>query len=227
MWQGVYEAGRFDAIARLVRPGDHVWDVGAHYGYATLIADRCAGPTGRVTSFEPSGFNRWYLEQHLRWNAVAADVVPVALSDVNESANFGGRGGSVAFHLGGAGERVDVRTITRLVEDGRSLPDFIKVDVEGEEVSVLDGARSAFTMAREGRRLPLLLVSLHGPDTVPPCVEWAHAFDYRVLASRALSDALSHDRWHGDPDVLLVPPNRASDLDTCRSIRWFTEGDEL
>jgi FkbM family methyltransferase len=116
---GRYEAERFDALTRLVRPDDVVWDVGAHYGYATLIAARLAGPGGTVVSFEPSSSNRSYLTRHLDWNGeTGVRVLPYAVSDSDRMEVFGGRGGSVGFRLGQAGETVEVRSITSLLASG-------------------------------------------------------------------------------------------------------------
>ncbi len=217
-WGGGYEAGRFDAWGRLVRPGDHVWDVGAHYGYATLIAAHVAGPAGKVTAFEPSAFNRWYLERHLSWNRVDADVVPVALADVEGTSDFGGRGGSVAFHLGGEGEVVDVRTVAGVVADGRALPTVVKVDVEGAEAEVLAGFPDTISP-------PLLFLSVHRPELLDPCLTWAAERGCRVLTSTAVEAARTGgEGWHGDPDILLVPPDRYGDVEAFRSIPWFSGG---
>lgn len=233
---GAYEADRFDAWARLVRPGDRVWDVGAHYGYAALIAARRAGPSGSLTVFEPSVFNRWYLERHLSWNGVDADVVPVALSDFEGTSRFGGRGGSVAFHLGGEGEVVEVRTVAGVVAAGRPLPQVMKVDVEGAEVGALAGfeevaapgapAGSGAAAGPEApTEQPLVFLSVHGRELLDPCLSWAADHGYLVLTSTAVERARSGAaRWHGDPDVLLIPPDRVTDLDAFCAIPWFAGG---
>ncbi|MEY2442412.1 MAG: hypothetical protein QOJ46_1838, partial [bacterium] len=50
---GTHEIQVQQAIVRSVRPGDHVWDVGANIGYLALVAARIVGPTGRVVAIEP------------------------------------------------------------------------------------------------------------------------------------------------------------------------------
>lgn len=218
---GTYERERFETIAALVAPGDRVWDIGAHYGYAALIAARLVGPDGEVTCFEPSAFNRWYLEQHLRWNGVRADVVPTALADDVGVSTFGGRGGSVAFHLGGDGESVSVTTVDRIVAEGRPLPDVMKIDTEGAELRILEGAREAYG---DRSPLPLMLVSIHRPDLLGPCVAWAKDFDYGVLGTAPIRRHEEGGEWHGDPDVLFVPPSRRRELDRFRSLEAFRTG---
>src|SRR5688500_2639330 len=61
--RGVREPERMAHRAALVRAGDVVWDVGAHYGYVTPLLARLTGPRGRLHAFEPSRQNRWYLSR--------------------------------------------------------------------------------------------------------------------------------------------------------------------
>ena len=50
---GEWSPGETDLFERLVRPGDHVVDAGAHIGVHTLTFARLAGPRGKVFAFEP------------------------------------------------------------------------------------------------------------------------------------------------------------------------------
>jgi hypothetical protein len=54
---GGYEARYSAAIARCIRRGDHVWDVGANVGYYALSFSGQVGSFGRVFAFEPSPRN--------------------------------------------------------------------------------------------------------------------------------------------------------------------------
>src|ERR1700690_902346 len=45
---GTYEPEQTQAFQEIVRPGNVVYDIGAHFGYYTLLASGLAGPTGRV-----------------------------------------------------------------------------------------------------------------------------------------------------------------------------------
>jgi protein-L-isoaspartate O-methyltransferase len=54
--QQIYTYGLFDEIVtgmvlRTVRQGDVVLDIGAHFGYFTLLFAHLAGESGRVVSF--------------------------------------------------------------------------------------------------------------------------------------------------------------------------------
>jgi 16S rRNA C967 or C1407 C5-methylase (RsmB/RsmF family) len=97
---GGYATGRRAAaqvqlVASITRPGDVVWDVGAHHGFVTLCAARRVGATGEVHSFEPSARNLKFLRRHLRWNKIENTVVhPCALSSFDGEFWFGGTGTS-------------------------------------------------------------------------------------------------------------------------------------
>lgn len=59
-WADVYRARTFNGernlveeMAAAVRPGDTVWDVGAHAGWYTIPLAIATGSKGKVVSFEP------------------------------------------------------------------------------------------------------------------------------------------------------------------------------
>lgn len=225
---GNFEAEKFAALAALVRPGEIVWDIGAHYGYATLIAAREAGEEGSVVAFEPSTANRWYLEQHLAWNGeTRVEVMDCAVAEADRSDRFGGSGGSIAFRLGYPGEPVRVRSITSLVESGLTPPSLLKIDVEGAEALVLDGARAALEDARRRGALPTILVAVHDPELYEACRDRLGELRYRVLASRPIEEFLDGAPWRGDPDLLAVPGSRQSEMAQLREIPLFGAGREV
>ena len=139
---GRFEARRIQALRALVSPGDEVWDIGAHKGYVAMALARRVGPSGSVVAFEPSATNLWFLRRHIDWNALDnVRVLPVAVSDRDGHARFGGRGSSITLRLGRGIERVRVGTLQTLKGDeDLKTPDLMKIDVEGEEGSVLRGA---------------------------------------------------------------------------------------
>jgi len=206
---GRYEPVRFSTLAELIRSDDSVWDVGAHYGYASLIAAARLDDHRRLVCVEPSSLNRRYLARHLEWNGVTqATILDCAVAEADGSDTFGGRGGSVSFHLGHSGERVTVRSIDSLVASYTPRPTFLKVDVEGAEERVLKGAREVLS-GEGGHPPPLVLVSVHGPALLEGCIDVLRAFDYQVVASPHVVDCLEgRARWSGDPDLLAIPPHR-------------------
>src|SRR5208283_5173574 len=66
-WEKI-EYDSYQAFAGLLRPGDTVFDIGAHIGTYTLLALQRIGAQGRVFAYEPHAFTCRYLKQHLEWN---------------------------------------------------------------------------------------------------------------------------------------------------------------
>jgi FkbM family methyltransferase len=133
------------------RPGDVVLDVGGCWGDTALYFAGHIGPAGKVYTFEFDPESLGILQTNLRLNPELAgriEVVERALwHSSGETLEFvpAGRCTSVA-----PGDSDPSRPTTRTVsvddfiaERRLERVDFIKVDVEGAEMNVLDGARQA------------------------------------------------------------------------------------
>lgn len=139
--RGVYEQVLSEHVASTLRPGDVFWDVGAHFGWYTLLGSGAVGSAGQVYAFEPALSNLWYLRHHVAWNRCAnVEVKPVALGREDGERSFGGRG-TGSGRLGMGNDRVQVRTLDGLVASGACrAPTYLKIDVQGAEAEVLEGA---------------------------------------------------------------------------------------
>jgi FkbM family methyltransferase len=143
-----YEPHVVRRLSQVLGPGMTFVDVGASFGYHTLIAGRLVGPTGRVIACEPGPQNISVLllniEAHQLTNVT---VHPVAASDQAGSLLYYGSGGNGhvspfsgrASELAG-GSLVPARPIDELLGDKERVH-AIKIDVEGAEGLVLAGAR--------------------------------------------------------------------------------------
>jgi FkbM family methyltransferase len=148
---GSFESAEIHFLHRCLRPGMTVLDIGAHHGLYSLVASKSVHPRGHVHSFEPSPRERRLLERNLRFNlrwnvSVYANALGAA------------RGRASLFLVEGIGDgcnslrspsgcknthivEVDVVPLGEFIqENGISAVDFIKMDVEGAELSVLQGA---------------------------------------------------------------------------------------
>ena len=116
----------YAAFREAVRPGSVVLDVGANVGSYTLLFAMWTGPEGRVFAFEPAPDAREGLRRHLALNDLAdrVEIVPAAADDL-------------------AGQMIDVKTTTidAFCQERNIRPDVVKIDVEGAEADVLEGAR--------------------------------------------------------------------------------------
>jgi FkbM family methyltransferase len=164
---GDYDGRIGEIVGKLAGPGAVVVDVGALYGTEALRAARAVGPKGRVHVFEPQrkfadGIRRTMERNHLKW----VTVHQVALGDRDELVTltpppieFGARNhGDVTIASGGTGERVHlVDAGPYFAENGIDEVDVIKIDVQGQEASVL---RSVLTgISRQPRAI--VLESMH------------------------------------------------------------------
>jgi FkbM family methyltransferase len=171
---GEYKRDAVDFFEEALETGDVVVDVGANVGYYTLVASKNVGPSGQVYAFEPltKNFNR--LIENLGRND--ADNV------VTFNCGLAEEGGTATMHLPkgkpeeatlskttwseitkGNSERKTTEEVELVIFDEIDevgAIDFIKIDVEGAEFSVL---RSMEQTLKESENIDLLLV-VHLPQ---------------------------------------------------------------
>jgi FkbM family methyltransferase len=171
-----YVESEICGLRRLVRPGDVCIDIGAAGGIYTMALSWLAGPTGRVHSVEPLPFANLHVARMLnvgratnvRQHAVALgaepgiDVmnVPVGRFGLVTGRSFldrraGGPDPNREF-WGQVSVMVTVDTLDALC-DREELDhlDFIKIDVEGAELEVLEGGKRVIEALR-----PTILVEI-------------------------------------------------------------------
>ena len=158
---GTYEPEQTRLFQEHVRPGATVLDIGAHVGYYSLLSSVLAGDAGTVWAFEPNPRNCAFLRRHVEINRRGnVRVTEAAVSDAAGRARFDfGRGsGTGRLSVQGAVEVETVRLDDFAREQGIA-PTAVKIDVEGAEVQVLDGARATLAEHR-----PVVFLSTHGAE---------------------------------------------------------------
>jgi FkbM family methyltransferase len=172
---GSYEPEQTKLFQEHVRPGGTVLDVGAHVGYYTVLSAVLAGERGAVWAFEPNPANARFLRRHTEINHLRnVRVTEAAVSSDRGTARFDFGTGSGTGHLAEHGA-VEVQTV-RLDEfcaENSIAPTAIKIDVEGAERGVLEGARD--TLARHR---PVIFLSTHGAEVHRACLDFLSGAGY-------------------------------------------------
>lgn len=176
-WLGSYEREKQLVFSSMLRPGQVVFDIGANVGFYSLLAARKVGPTGLVVAIEPLPENLAYLRQHISLNRChIIQVEALAISDSPGVAVFATSQNRFMGHLADQQEglKVQVSSLDELVSSGRlPAPDVIKVDVEGEEFKLLQGAASVVE-----RYHPVAFLATHSLELHEQCIglflEWGY-----------------------------------------------------
>lgn len=165
-------------IHRSIKPGDVLYDIGANVGAYSLVAAKKPGGGARVFSFEPVYATTATLCTNIVLNQLdgAVTPIPVALSNTTGLARFGLHNlePGAARHAvddGEIGDRVlyEQPAMTFRLDDLVALlhlpaPAHIKLDVDGGELAVIEGA--AATLASPTLRSMLVEVAMPASDAV-------------------------------------------------------------
>jgi len=153
-WGGVkwlmsdsYEKGETELVKGIITEGMTVVDIGANIGYYTLIAAKLVGNSGKVYAFEPEPDNYKLLCKNIEINGYT-NIIPVNKAVSNkcgitklflDQVNSGNPSFSQDNVFEKAGS-VEVETVTMSEFFQHQKIDFIKMDVQGAEGLIVDGA---------------------------------------------------------------------------------------
>lgn len=206
-WLGTYEHDKQVALGRHVKPGSVVFDIGANSGFYTLLLSRLAGTQGRVYAFEPFADNVRYLIVHSDLNRLQnVSVIQAAV---------GARSGLVGFTISKGGYQNHVTeaqhsilSVPQISLDEfigahmEKIPSLIKIDVEGAETEVLEGARGILEQYQ-----PIVFLALHGQKQMRACQSILAACGYAL-------HTLAGARIEGDlnTDEIIALPQGGQDI---------------
>lgn len=182
-------------LMKNLKPGDVFCDVGAHFGYFSLLSSQLVGENGRVLSFEASRSTFGILEKNVgpfpnieplhraasdEYKALIFNEFPALYSEYNslvlpEIKNAGWMKSNPAQAIEVAGVRLD-----DYFAEGTRIPTIVKVDVEGAEPQVLRGMGQFLQ-----RNAPLVvmeyLLSSSQNEAHREAVAFAQELDYQVF----------------------------------------------
>jgi FkbM family methyltransferase len=162
IYKHYFEAGPIDRLKEFAPAGSCVIDVGANVGFFSLRFAQWVGDAGKVISIEPEQRNYDSLVLALKrrglshrvdaLRAVAAAVSGMTLLEINPL-----HPADHKLSRDGTGLPVTAVTLDELVQDkGPSRPALVKIDVQGAEMLVLEGAADILKLAG-----PALFIELH------------------------------------------------------------------
>jgi FkbM family methyltransferase len=186
-WKGIqgYEPATLKVWISLSRDANVVFDVGANFGLFGLLS-KAVNSTSKVTCFEPLTRNSNLISKNSALNTFDLEVVQAAVSnkqgsftfyDMNDHDNTIGSFDkdfvlSHRHHKELIPTEVKTITIDAYADDTKlSSLDLLKIDVEGHEISVIDGARKTIAKfapaiilevsGEQGQQIEELLLSIH------------------------------------------------------------------
>jgi FkbM family methyltransferase len=185
-------------ITECLKPGDVFFDVGAHHGWMSMVAARRIGSNGRVVAFEPSPLSVDFLRYHKRVNRLTQmEIVPKAVTRddaVTTPFILIGNGDAVMNSLveieevksdprGSNPIQVEAITLDSYTQQTGLVPTMIKIDTEGAELWVCEGAKRLLA-----ENHPALIIATH-PTWLPKGQKIEDLFalltsyGYRIVAS--------------------------------------------
>jgi FkbM family methyltransferase len=198
---GEFSEGEVELFGLLLRPGDLVMEAGASIGAHTLAMAKMVGENGLVYAFEPQRLVYQAMVANVAINSLANVIAVQAGLGASEGAinvpvldpaighNFGG----VSISHQNSGEQVPVRTIDSLNLDRCRL---IKVDVEGMECEVLEGARETIMRLR-----PILYVENDREENSHRLIALIQSYGYKLWWH--LPPLYNPENFRGDKENLF------------------------
>jgi FkbM family methyltransferase len=181
------EPGQAALADQLALPESVCFDIGANAGFYSLIFARRARV---VYSFEPLPRNLRFLTRLVELNRLKnVRIVPGAVSDAPGIAMLseGSTPAEAALSENG-NQPVLTTTCDTFVQETGTLPDVVKVDVEGAEAHVLRGAASTFK-----KHHPAILLSIHSDTLREECLSILESLGYNrfnPLDTSCIEDAM-------------------------------------
>ena len=165
---GEWSEGEVDLFRHLLKPGDTVVEAGANIGCHTVPLSHIVGSAGTVMAFEPQPK---VFRECLMPNT---DGSPAHLVLVTRALGNGGPGTVSEFDPGNPGGCTVDGGIP--LDDWKlTALDFLKIDVEGAELSVLQGAEHTIAKYR-----PFIYVEDDRPGSRETLYAWLTEHGYRV-----------------------------------------------
>lgn len=154
---GLYEEGLTRIVLKHLKPGMTFFDVGAHFGYFSLLASLIVGAKGQVHTFEPtpSSFNILKSNVSNKLNVIPKESAVSSESKIVTINDYGIRysaynsiydarlSPNVLSKLKPRKYEVESISLDEYVENSGAIPNFVKIDAESSEYDIIIGMDKA------------------------------------------------------------------------------------
>ncbi|BDX22499.1 hypothetical protein TUM22923_18200 [Polynucleobacter sp. TUM22923] len=219
---GEWAQHEIDLLAYFIQPGSVVVDAGAFIGTHARAFSALVGATGKVLAFEPRQATGAVLIENARLSPIAnirvinsalgstEKTVTVQSQHIETGDNFGALTLKPTEGKDDSGEKVAITTLDAYMLDRL---DFIKIDVEGMELEVLNGAKKTVARCRS-----IIFAECNSLEASVPLIKWGQEQNYKVYG--VLSPAYNQHNYAGKAEnifgaaqetgVLLIPIESSS-----------------
>ncbi len=148
---GYREKAFMQLLQDTVQEGDVCIDLGSNIGYTTLYMSEQVGKTGYVYAIEPDPQSLSLLRKNIEQNNFSdrCEIIQCAISDKDGKLDFwqASRPNLSSVHKTAYSTNkliIDAYSLESFLSN-RRYPNFIKMDVEGHEVKIFEGALNYFS----------------------------------------------------------------------------------
>jgi FkbM family methyltransferase len=208
----VHEPTESGLFLKYIKRGDIVLDIGSNLGYYSLVSSKKVGASGKIYAFEPDMKNFNALVRNVKLNGFK-NIIPVNCA----VANFDGKqklylekdsGWHSLRTCSKTSKIVKVLKLDTFLKN-RARVDIIKIDVEGYEGYVLEGARN---IIKKNKNLKILM------EFNPEYLNIAHYPPMKLL------NLLNKNKFKiflvGD-SLKLIPPSHFDDIARGKDVYLF------
>jgi FkbM family methyltransferase len=195
IWTGTWELDFLMVLAEAVKPGDVCYDIGGYHGFFSGVF--ALAQARQVYTFEPLPDNIQRIKAMISLNpALPIRLLEMAAGEQTSEAEFRILPEATMGKLAESSFQAEIRgqsailvrmcSVDDLIEGGEILPpNVIKIDTEGAEVMVLEGAKNTLASFH-----PLLFVEVHSHELGRLCQDYLKQNGYaiRVLETNSAPD---------------------------------------
>lgn len=213
---GYFEEGLTKMVLEYLKPGGTFFDIGAHFGYFTLLSSAIVGKDGQVHSFEPTPSTFTVLQSNIenRSNVILNNCAVFSKKTTLPFNDYGVEYSAFNSFDGRLDrqnpQKLEVQAISldEYIYSKEIVPDFIKIDAEGAEYEILTGGEQMIKDLQ-----PIISIEVGGKNSAK-CIQYLtergyQAYEYKEghIIRHRLRDRYLYD------NILFLPEKTSEEVD--------------